>query len=105
MEITALYESYNYGNHRCPKYGFCPESHILLSMQIGYFMILLPSIFVGVYAGFQSANRALDRLERGDYTIGVSGFLISIVWILLCGGLPWLGYWIAFEGGLGWLLG
>jgi hypothetical protein len=88
------------GSKRCPKHPNRPESHALLGFQIGYFALYLPLAFYGVIRGFKFADGALDRIHRGDKAIGFGRLLGGLGFALFCAGvLPWLGYWLTFEGG------
>lgn len=94
----------NNGRNRCPKHAFCPESHVLLGLQISYFVLFLPLCLGSVFLGYRVANRGFDSLEGGKV---VNGWL----WLCAAGGLavgsafllPWLGYWLLFEGGMDFL--
>lgn len=89
----------------CPEHAFCPESHLLLSFQVAYILILLPLTIFLVFLGYQQAYRGLYAFERRAYLYGywacVSGGLLACGSALL---LPGWGYWLAFEGGLTSLL-
>lgn len=89
-----------YRRDGCPKHAFCPESHVLLSFQIGYFALLLPLTCLLVFFGYKIAYRALYALQEGRIIYGLALFMGAI--LLACGSallLPGLGYWFAFEGG------
>jgi hypothetical protein len=89
-----------------PEHRLRPVGHVLLGVQIGYFALLLPLTLGLVFAGYQAANRGFDFIERGRKYVGGALLICAAVFNpLVAIGLPWVGYWIAFDGGLGWLLG
>lgn len=94
------------GGNSCPKHSFCPQSHFLLSVQIAFFVLLLPLALRLVFTGYGIADRGLDSLEKGRKVSGyiklIGGGLIALCTAFI---LPYLGYWIAFEGGALRLLG
>jgi hypothetical protein len=92
-------------SERCPKHSFCPESHILLGFQIGYFTLLLPLTCLLVFIGYKIAYRAFYALYCGRVVYGL--LLSSSAILIACGSaflLPMFGYWLAFEGGIWRLL-
>lgn len=90
----------------CPKHTFCPASHVLLGLQIGFVAVLLPLVFCFVFWGYYVADRGLDLIERGRKPLGFGLFLGSII-LLPSTIIPLLAgsYWLAFEGGASLLLG
>lgn len=90
---------------RCPKHEFCPESHFLLGLQIGYLAVFLPGVLGLIWLGYRVAYRALDCFEHGRW---VGGAWRGCAFLLLTPGaallLPGFGYWFVFEGGIWRLL-
>jgi hypothetical protein len=84
----------------CHKHQFCPESHLLLGLQIVFTALIIPLTVILVYFGYQLAHRGLDTIERGQRING--GLIFSLAGLLAIGGSFFLllaGYWFAFEGG------
>ncbi len=83
-----------------PKHPFCPDSHLLLGVQIIYLAALLPLTPLLVFVWYGLANRGFDAMDGGDKWRGTaflrSGFLLACGTALF---LPRGGYWLAFEEG------
>lgn len=95
-----------YRADRCPKHSFCPNSHVLLGLQIICVLFILPITFGLVFLGYQIANSGFDASDRGQKLRGFWAFCVGVcVAVASAVLLPWFGYWLAFEGGLAGILG
>ena len=105
IDQPDAYSRDKHSSKSCPKHTFCPQSHVLLGLQVSYFAVLLPLTCYLIFLGYKIADCGFDALDTGQKIRGAllfwSGMLLACAAALV---LPWSGYWMVFEGGIDSLL-
>lgn len=79
------------------------KGHSLLGQQVAYFAVFLPLSLGLIFCGFQTANRGLDLVERGNKLQGAVWFWGSVAFVCGSGALLPAGHWFFFARDLGLL--
>jgi hypothetical protein len=71
-------EGEEYRDGGCPKHRLCPQSHLLLGIQIAYIVLIAPLALGGAFLSYQIAYRGLNLIESGRKVLGASIFVLVI---------------------------
>jgi len=104
-DVVDAETSDNHGDDRRPEHGHRPMHHVFLGFQVSIFALFFFLALWGTNLGFKVADRSLDADKLAHNPLYELGVILGV--IISTGsaiGLPFLGYWLAFESRLFGLL-